>query len=83
MQNDPLPNQPTSGEYLTVMTAIGVFSSHLIAHPLVDTTAGNKAKLIIDMITKHISANNSHQRQRVSFHINQYSRNNTNFGKNI
>ena len=49
MQIDLLPNLPTSGGYQTVMTAIDVFSRY----PLIEATATNVAKVIIDIMTKH------------------------------
>ena len=53
MQIDLLPNLPTSGVYQTVMTAIDVFSRYLFAYPLVEATASNTAKVLIDIMTKH------------------------------
>ena len=53
MQIDLLPNLPTSGNYQTVMTAIDVFSRYLFAYPLIEATATNVAKVIIDIMTKH------------------------------
>ena len=53
MQIDLLPNLPTSGGYQTVMTALDVFSRYLFANPLVETTASNTAKVLIDIKTKH------------------------------
>ena len=53
MQIDLLPNLPTSGGYQTVMTAIDVFSRYLFAYPLIEATATNVAKVIIDIMTKH------------------------------
>ena len=53
MQIDLLPNLPTSGGYQTVMTAIDVFSRYLFAYPLIEATATNVAKVILDMMTKH------------------------------
>ena len=53
MQIDLLPNLPTSGGYQTVMTAIDVFSRYLFAYPLIEATAANVAKMIIDIKTKH------------------------------
>ena len=53
MQVDLLPNLPTSGGYQTVMTAIDVFSRYLFAYPLIEATATNVAKVIIDIMTKH------------------------------
>ena len=53
MQIDLLPNLPTSGGYQTVMTPIDVFSRHLFAYPLVEATASNTAKVLIDIMTKH------------------------------
>ena len=53
MQIDLLPNLPTSGGYQTVMTATDVFSRYLFAYPLVEATASNTAKVLIDIMTKH------------------------------
>ena len=53
MQIDLLPNLPISGGYQTVMTAIDVFSRYLFAYPLIEATATNVAKVIIDIMTKH------------------------------
>ena len=53
MQIDLLPNLPTSSGYQTLMTAIDVFSRYLFAYPLIDATAANVAKVIIDIMTKH------------------------------
>ena len=53
MQIDLLPNLPTSGGYQTVMTAIDVFSRYLFAYPLIEATAANVAKVIIEIMTKH------------------------------
>ena len=52
MQIDLLPNLPISGGYQTVMTAIDVFSRYLFAYPLVEATASNTAKVLIDIMTK-------------------------------
>ena len=41
------------GGYQTVMTAIDVFSKYLFAYPLIEATATNVAKVIIDIMTKH------------------------------
>ena len=53
MQIDLLPNLPTSGGYQTVMTAIDVFSRYLFAYPLVEATASNTARALIDIMTKY------------------------------
>ena len=53
MQISLLPNLPTSGGYQTVMTAIDIFSRYLFAYPLVEATAVNTAKVIIDIMTKN------------------------------
>ena len=53
MQIDLLPNLQTSGGYQTVMTAIDVFSRYLFAYPLIEATAADVAKVIIDIMTKH------------------------------
>ena len=52
MQIDLLPNLPTSGGYQTVMTAIDVFLGYLFTYPLIEATATNVAKVIIDIMTK-------------------------------
>ena len=54
MQIDLLPNLPTSGGYQTIMTAIDVFSRYLFAYLLVEATASNTAKVLIDIMTKLI-----------------------------
>ena len=53
LQLDLLPNSPTGGGYQTVMTVMNVFSRYLFANPLVEATAANTAKVIIDIRTKH------------------------------
>ena len=53
MQIDLLPNLPASSGYQTVMTAIDVFSRYLFAYPLIEATATNVAKVIIEIMTKH------------------------------
>ena len=53
LQIDLLPNLPTSGGFQTVMTAIDVFSRYLFAYPLIEATATNVAKVLIDIMTKH------------------------------
>ena len=56
MQIDLLPNLPwrlASGRYQTVMTAIDFSSRYLFAYPLIEATALNVAKVIIDIMTKH------------------------------
>ena len=53
MQLDLLPNLPPSGGYNCVMTAIDVFSRYLFAYPLIEATAANTAKVLIDIMTKH------------------------------
>ena len=53
MQIGLLPYLPTSGGTQTVMTAIDVFSRYLFANPLIEATAPNVAKVIIDIMTKH------------------------------
>ena len=52
MQIDLLPNLPASRGYQTVMTAVDVFSRFLFAYPLIEATATNVAKVIIDIMTK-------------------------------
>ena len=53
MQINLLPNLPTSGGYQTVMTGIDVLSSYSFAYPLIEATAANVAKVIIDIVTEH------------------------------
>ena len=53
MQIDLRQNLPSSGGYHTVMTARDVFSRCLFAYPLIEGTAANVAKVIIDIMTKH------------------------------
>ena len=55
MRIDLLPNLPTSGGYQTVMTAIDVFSRYMFAYPLIEATAANVAKVLIDIMRKHLS----------------------------
>ena len=49
-----LPNLPTSGGYQTAMIVIDVFSRYLFVYPLIEATATNVAKVIIDIMTKHL-----------------------------
>ena len=72
MQIDLLPNLPTSGGYQTVMTAIDVFSRYLFAYPLIEATAANLAKVIIDIMTK----------QGVRIYLNNCSGSGHDFGNN-
>ena len=51
MQIDLLPILPASGGYQTVMTGIDVFSRYLFAYPLIEATATNVEKVIIDIMT--------------------------------
>ena len=53
MQIDLLPHLPPSGGYENIITAIDVFSRYLFAYPVVEATAVNTAKVIIDIMTKH------------------------------
>ena len=53
MQIDLLPNLPPSGSYENIVTAMDVFSRYLFAYPVTDASATNKAKVIIDIMTKH------------------------------
>ena len=53
MQISLPPTLPASGGYQTVMSAVDVFSRHLFAYPLIEATAVNAAKVIIDIMTKH------------------------------
>ena len=53
MQIDLLPNLPPSSGYENVLTAIDVFSRYLFAYPLMDASAINVAKALIDIMTKH------------------------------
>ena len=82
MQIDLLPTLPTSGRYQTVMTAIDVFLRYLFAYPLIEATAPKVAKVIIVIMTKHIFADNPHQRQGVRIYLNDLSGNHCNFGHN-
>ena len=52
MQIDLLPSLPTSGGYENIITAMDVFSRYLFAYPVTDASATNKAKVIIDIMTK-------------------------------
>ena len=53
MQIDILPNLPTSGGYQTVTTPKDVISRYFFAYPLIEVTATNVAKVIIDIMIKH------------------------------
>ena len=52
MQIDLLPNLPINGGYQTVMTAIDFFSRYIFAYPLIEATAANVVKVLIDIMTK-------------------------------
>ena len=52
MQIDLLPILPTSGGYQIIKTAIDVYSRYLFVYPLIEATATNVAKVIIDLMTK-------------------------------
>ena len=53
LQIDILPNLPPSGGYENIITALDVFSRYLFAYPVTDASAVNRAKVIIDIMTKH------------------------------
>ena len=52
-QIDLLPNVPPSGGSENVLTAIDVFSRYLFAYPIMDASAINVAKVLVDVMTKH------------------------------
>ena len=53
MQIDLLPNLTPSGGYENVLTASDDFSRYLFAYSLMDASAINVAKVLIDITTKH------------------------------
>ena len=53
MQIDLLPNLPPSGGYENIITAMDLFSRYFFAYPVIDASATNTAKVIIDIMTKH------------------------------
>ena len=55
MQIDLLAIFSTSGGFQTLMTAIDVSSRYLFPHPLIEATAANVAKVLFDIMTKHIT----------------------------
>ena len=54
MQIDLLPELPPSGGYENIITAIDVFPRYAFAYPVSNPTAVNTAKLIIDIMTRHV-----------------------------
>ena len=53
MQIDLIPDLPPSGGHENTITAIDMFSRFAFAYPVFNPTAGNTAKVIIDIMTKH------------------------------
>ena len=53
MRIDLLPELPPSGGYENIITAIDVFSRYAFAYPVSNATAVNRAKVIIDIMTRH------------------------------
>ena len=54
MQIDLLPQLPPSGIYENTITAIDIFSTYAFAYPVSNPTAVNTAKVIIDIMTRHV-----------------------------
>ena len=54
MQTDLLPELPPSGGYENIITAIDVFPRYAFAYPVSNPTAVNTAKVIIDIMTRHV-----------------------------
>ena len=54
MQIDLVPELPPSGGYEIILTAIGVFSRFLIAYPTSNQDAKTIAKVLINIMTKHV-----------------------------
>ena len=54
MQINLLPELPPSGGYENIITAIDVFSRYAFAYPISNPTAVNTAKVIIDIMTRHV-----------------------------
>ena len=53
MEIDLLPELPPSGGFENVITAIDVFSRYASAYPVSNPTAVNRAKVILDIMTRH------------------------------
>ena len=53
MQNDLVPELPTSGGYENIVTAMDVSSRYLFAYPTSNQDAKTIAKVLIDIMTKH------------------------------
>ena len=53
VQIDLLPELPPSGGYENIITANDVFSRYAFAYPVSNPTAINRAKVIIDIMTRH------------------------------
>ena len=53
MQIDLVPELPPSGGYENIVTAMHVFSRCLFAYPTSNQDATTKAKVIINILTKH------------------------------
>ena len=54
LQIDLLPNLPPSGGYENIITALDVFSRYLFAYPVTDASAISTAKVLIDIMTRHM-----------------------------
>ena len=54
MQFELLPDLPPSGGYENIITAIDVFSRYAFVYPVSNPTAVNTAKVIIDIMTRHV-----------------------------
>ena len=54
LQTDILPNLPPSGGYDNIINAIDMFSRYLFAYPVTRITAPAVAKIIMDILCKHI-----------------------------
>ena len=53
LQIDLLPQTPPRGGYEYIITAYDVFSRYAFAHPVSNPSAVNRAKVIIDIMTRH------------------------------
>ena len=53
MQIDLLPELPPSGGYEKIVTAIDKFPRYAFAYPVSNPTAKNKAKVILNILTRH------------------------------
>ena len=54
MPIDLLPELPPSGGYENIIMAIDIFSRYAFAYPVSNPTAVNTAKVIIDIMTRHV-----------------------------